>query len=114
MFEGILIGTAILWALNALVVVPLASASVGRKLAAEGIDPDTLDSLPATQQDHWKNVFTGHYILWDVLVLGVAGVIMGLFGYYFIGISFEARGWPGMIAFIVASLLGVSMVRGGM
>lgn len=114
MFEGILIGTAILWALDALVVSPLAAMMVGRKLEAAGVDIDSIEQLPEDQQAHWKSVYTGQYILWDVLVLSVAGLIMGLFGYYFIGISFEARGWPGMIAFIAASVLGVSLRQGSM
>lgn len=49
-----------------------------------------------------------YYIIADVLVLGVAGFILGFIsGYYFIGISLKARDWPGMIVFIIASLFGV-------
>jgi len=33
-------------------------------------------------------------------------------GYWFIGISLKAQGWPGMIAFIGASFLGVGMRSG--
>jgi len=45
------------------------------------------------------------------LVLGTVGLIGGLLGYWFLGLSFEAKGWPGMIAFIGASFLGVSLAR---
>jgi hypothetical protein len=33
-------------------------------------------------------------------------------GYFFIGVSFEKKGWPGMIAFILMSLIGFS-IKGG-
>jgi hypothetical protein len=40
----------------------------------------------------------------------VAGFLLGLVsGSYFIGISWKARDWPGMIAFIIASAIGSSL-----
>jgi hypothetical protein len=55
---------------------------------------------------------TGYYILADVIVLGVAGGLMGLIsGYYLIGFSFKPKDWPGMIVFIVSSLIG-SFIHG--
>lgn len=49
-----------------------------------------------------------YYIIADVLVMAVAGFLLGFIsGWYFIGISLKARDWPGMIVFIIASLLGV-------
>lgn len=107
--EGILIGTAILWILSLVLVQPLTSVSVSRRMAAEGVTEASFEILPETKKRYWEGVATRHYILWDVIVLGTAGLIMGLLGYYFIGISFQVKGWPGMLAFIGASFLGVSL-----
>jgi hypothetical protein len=52
---------------------------------------------------------TKYYIITDVIVLGVAGLIGGLLGCWFVGISFKAKGWPGIIAFVGLSLVGVSV-----
>ena len=97
--SGILVGTAILWILNAALVAPLAARSLTRRLASEGLSVESLDDLPEEEKNRWKRVATNCFIQWDLLVLGVAGLIGGLLGYYFIGISFESKGWPGMLAF---------------
>jgi zinc transporter ZupT len=68
--------------------------------------------LPVESQRRWQRVATGYYILWDVLVLGVAGFVGGLLGFWFLGISLEAKGWPGMLAFVGASFLGLSLSQG--
>lgn len=47
-----------------------------------------------------------------MIVLGLAGLIAGLIGYWFVGIALDLKGWPGMIAFIGLSLLGAAMHRG--
>ncbi len=107
--EGILIGTAILWLLTALFVVPLTNWSVARRMEAEGVSITAIEELPEDDKRRWEAIATGYYILWDVLVLGIAGFIGGLLGYFFIGISLEAKGWPGMLAFIGASLLGLTL-----
>ena len=106
--EGILIGTAILWALTAVLVVPLTSLCLGRKMAAAGVVAASLETLPDEEKARWRRVATNYYVLWDVIVLGTAGLIGGLLGYYFIGVSLEAKGWPGMVAFIAASFLGLA------
>jgi hypothetical protein len=50
------------------------------------------------------------YILADVIVMGAGGFLLGLLtGYFFIGISWRARDWPGMIVFIIASLVGSAL-----
>ena len=55
---------------------------------------------------HFKQAFTLYYILVDVILLGGLGFLTGLFGFFFIGIAFKAKAWPGMIAFILASMTG--------
>lgn len=111
--EGILIGTGILWLLNLLLVLPLTNLSLRRRMAAEGVAAESMDGLPDEEQQRWKGVATGYYILWDVIVLGTAGLVGGLLGFWFIGISTEARGWPGMIAFIGASFAGLALGTNG-
>jgi hypothetical protein len=90
---GFLIGTGIIWGLSALLVTPIARALTGPGGAATD---DRID--------------TGYFILVDVLILGITGFIMGtLWGWYFIGIAWRARFWPGVIAFIVSSIIGCVM-----
>jgi hypothetical protein len=110
--EGIILGTVVLWVLSAVLVVPLANLGVARRMAAAGVASRPFAELSDAEKAEWRRVATQQYILWDTLVLGVAGLIGGLLGYYFIGISTQAKGWPGMLAFIAASFLGLGM-RGG-
>jgi hypothetical protein len=105
---GIIVGTALLWALNALLVVPLTRVSVARAIAAEGVVSGQREAVPPEVAATWQKVAVRHYIMWDVLVLGLAGFVGGLMGYYFIGVSLEAKGWPGMLAFIAASFAGLA------
>ncbi len=103
---GILIGTGILWSLGLLIVNPLASLLTKRKFALQYVD----GYLP--QDDHElsekvNSIYNRTYILVDLIVLSTAGFLMGLLvGWYFIGISWRARDWPGLIAFIGFSFLG--------
>ncbi|MDZ7411900.1 MAG: hypothetical protein QXP01_00230 [Candidatus Hadarchaeum sp.] len=89
---GWIVGTLILWGLKA-ISVPFARTLAGRNASdSEG----GVDEIPVR-----------HYVLADVTVLGIAGFLLGLLaGCFFIGVSFRARDWPGMIAFIAASLVG--------
>ena len=53
---------------------------------------------------------TSAFIIADVGVLGIAGLLIGLFtGWYFIGIAFNRYHWPGLLAFVIMSLLGSHM-----
>jgi hypothetical protein len=106
--EGIMIGTLILWGLTAIFVLPLTKYCVSRRMAVEGVAETALDNLSPEEKQYWEKVTTRYYILWDVVVLGIAGLIGGLLGYWFFGLTFQAKGWPGMIAFITGSLLGVA------
>ncbi len=109
-FEGILIGTGILWALNAILVAPFATYFIKRRLASPAYANINGDIETAIEQPECKSLVTTSYILVDVLVLGIAGFLMGtLLGWCFVGISMEAKGWPGMIAFIGMSILGSTL-----
>lgn len=111
-FEGILIGTGILWALKLIGVFPLTQYFTKRQLEQEEIRITNLNGgeLSAETKARIEAVSNKCYILADVIVLGIAGFLIGTaLGSPFIGISFEARGWPGMIAFIVSSGIGAAM-----
>lgn len=111
-FTNIIVGTAILWLLNGLIVVPLAGYWTRRTLGLPVNVSTNDENLTEEDKARINSTFTRNYILADVLILGTAGFIGGLLGYYFIGISFEAKGWPGMIAFIVSSFTGLIVRRG--
>jgi hypothetical protein len=50
------------------------------------------------------------YIMADCGVLFIGGLIISaLTGWFFIGFSLRPRDWPGMIAFILASVFGASL-----
>ena len=109
-FQGILIGTGILWGLNAILVAPRTNYLVNRKLSGPVYAHLNGDMETAANEAEVNSLVTQSYILVDTLVLDIAGFLFGaVAGWYFIGISFEARGWPGMIAFIVMSMIGSSV-----
>ena len=128
-----IIGTAILWVLK-LITIPFAKLLAGdrvKKIATPtpantiDVDPSAVQDVPPVSPASTENlpdagvqptqppvqvedqIPTGFYILADVIIMGVAGGLLGLIsGYYFVGFSWKARDWPGMIVFIVASLIG--------
>ena len=105
---GILIGTGILWLLKAVAVFPLANYLNRKKLAKA-----TVASSPVGEGEAAvATMDTKLYILADMLVLGTAGLLMGLIaGWFFIGITWQWKGWPGMLAFIGLSIVG-SIIHG--
>jgi hypothetical protein len=105
---GILIGTGILWLLKAVLVMPIAHYLTNRQLVkqAGALSPEGQANVPVEAID------TKLYILVDLLVMGTAGFLLGIIvGWFFIGITWEGKSWPGMIAFIGSSVLG-SMMHG--
>jgi NADH:ubiquinone oxidoreductase subunit 2 (subunit N) len=105
-FLGIIIGTGIIWLLTALVVNPVARALTNarnRELQLSFNDGRSSIQAKATTQ-----VSTGYYILVNVIVLGIAGLLLGyLARWFFIGFAWEKKSWPGVIAFVVTSIIGV-------
>ena len=89
-----------------LIKSPLAKLLTKRKFALQYAD----SSLPQNEQELSEKIsgmYNRNYILIDLIVLSTAGFLMGLLvGWYFIGISWRARDWPGLIAFIGLSFLG--------
>lgn len=109
-FGGILIGTGILWGLNAILVTPLTNLLIQKKLRTPAYAHLNGDTKTVAEEPEFKNLVIRSYLLIDTIVLGLAGFLFGvLFGWFFIGISFNAKGWPGLIAFILMSVLGSSL-----
>lgn len=115
---GWILGTLILWGLK-LIVVPFARLLAGDEVrvvtppaqtpAGDAAPLGATDTTPAAAPPAGvqTEIPTGYYIIADVIVLGAAGLLLGLFtGSYFIGFSWRARDWPGMIVFILSSLIG--------
>ena len=109
-FEGILIGTGILWVTNALLVIPITNCLVKNKLSTPAYAHIGADMEAAAELPEFNSLVTRSYMFVDALVLGIVGFLMGvILGWFFVGISFEAKGWPGLIAFVTMSMFGASM-----
>jgi hypothetical protein len=120
-FTGILVGTAILWGLSALVVQPIASYLLTRKLKGDPeyalalASGDAQIQLDEGKQKYIQSQATKYFVLADVGILAVAGFLIGLLsGYFFIGFSWKAKYWPGMAAFILSSVGGAVLNSGAM
>jgi len=111
MFLNFLLGTGILWGLTLLLVVPLADYLLGRRLARPDCAHLRGEELGDEEKQALQAMATKYYVLADVLVLGAAGFVGGLLGYSLIGVALDDRNWPGMIALVTSSLLGLA-VRG--
>jgi hypothetical protein len=105
--ENVLFATAALWIMELLLVCPLA-ALFSRRRALQPVVADGIAAAPEAT----TTTDTGSYVLASVLVLGTAGLLLGLAGYWFVGFSLKAKAWPGMLAFIGLSLLGFQMSKG--
>ncbi len=111
-FQGVLIGTGILWALNAIFVVPLTNYLIRKKLRSPAYVHLGGEAKTIEDRSVLKTMATLYYVLVDTAVLGTAGFFFGLLlGWFFVGISLKGKGWPGMIAFIVMSIIGCSLRR---
>ncbi len=130
-FIGLIIGTAVLFALTYGITLPLARAISGSRgnrsttlentadqsnLEPSSISQSGVTMTPAGQTQTVKagdaidSVDTGTFIIVHVMVMGIAGFLLGaVAGIYFIGFARQAKMWPGMIALIVTSLIGSSM-----
>lgn len=109
---GIIVGTLILVILERVLVLPITNLVLSRRMVAEGLQPAGFGQMPVEVQEAWKGRATNYYILVDVIVLSIAGLIGGTLGFWFIGFSTQLKGWPGMIAFIACSFLGLAIAGG--
>lgn len=111
-FWNIAIPTAILWGLTAVVVTPLANYLFIHRLKAPEFAHLNIThpmNLIESGDVEIQSIYTHYFVITDIIVLGIAGFIGGILGYLLIGISLDAKGWPGMIAFIAGSILGLSL-----
>lgn len=112
-FGGIIVGTLILWVLQLVIVMPISSRLTMNKLKTPGLSHLNGKDLDDVSKKKLKSIFTDCYIITDVIVLSLAGLLLGMFtGWFFIGFSRKSAGWPGMIMFIVASLIGSFLLYG--
>ena len=105
---NILVGTLILWGLTALVVQPLANHWLKRRLQEPAYAHlNSTEELDERAKQELASLATRYFVLADVLVLGIAGFILGLAsGAPCIGFAWDRKFWPGMIALIAASFIG--------
>ena len=103
------VGTAILWLLTGLVVIPIAKLLTNIH-SRKSVTPDIGSQGQVAEVSEKPEIATSYYIFVDVLVLGIAGFIIGLVsGWFLVGITWQAKSWPGMIALIIASIVGVML-----
>jgi len=106
---NIFLGTLILYALNLVFVRPLAGFFLRRRARLRMAE--LAGAAPEEVQREVNTMATIAFILADVLVLSIGGSIAGLTGHPFIGITWSAKAWPGMLAFIATSFLFASLVH---
>ncbi len=109
-----IIGTLILLGLHAFVIMPLAKALSKSRLKGKSLaDSEQLINEVSGDTNEVSNevkIPTGIYIFSDILVMGISGFLIGFVTKsFFIGFSLRAIDWPGMIVFILSSLLGSSL-----
>ncbi|MDP2949747.1 MAG: hypothetical protein Q8P22_09460 [Chloroflexota bacterium] len=106
---SILIGTAIVWGVTALVVIPLAQLLARRRqVAAASAAGHSLGESEAAQGE--SSIPTDCFIMADVLVLSVAGLLIGLAsGYFLLGFAWSWKHWPGILCLITLSALGAAL-----
>ena len=119
---GLLIGTAVIWALTYLIVMPISEFLTNRRIAKPTdviylpqktgtIDSKSLEEIITSRTNDYpfrkERIYNRIFIITDVVVLGIAGFLMGfMIGWYFIGITWKARSIPAMLTFIGLSFAG--------
>lgn len=106
---GIVIGTGLLWGLTFIFVLPLTHILLQRKLAQPAYAHLNGTELSKESEAKLDWLQTRCYMLGDVLVLFTAGLILGLLGHAFVAFATRWASWPGVIAFVSASFLGVTI-----
>ncbi len=111
MGANILICTLIMWVATAAVVVPLANWLFARALSRNGelVALGGAGALTEELKNSYQALYNTKFIQADVLVLGSLGFMAGLAGFPLIGVAWQWRAWPGLLAMIGASFLGFHM-----
>ena len=106
---SILIGTAILWGVTALVVIPLAQVLARRRQVAAASAANYSQGESEVAQGE-SSIPTDCFIMADVFVLSVIGLLIGLAsGYFLLGFAWSWKHWPGILCLIVFSVLGAGL-----
>ena len=111
--EGILLGTLCMWALQLAVVAPLTAALVRHRLGRPAYVHLSGTGLSEDLRAQFQSLQSGCFIVVDVIVLALAGLALGLMGFWFIGFARKANAWPGVLAFIAASFIGLTLRSAG-
>lgn len=111
LLTGLIIGTVIMFVLDIVAVRPLAGLLFKGKLSRPEYAHLLQEPLDESGKKELQSLATPYYIIADIAIMGIAGLLMGVFfGLFFVGFSTKLAGWPGMITFIGASLLGCFML----
>jgi hypothetical protein len=107
------VGTLILWGVTSLIVQPLAQYWAQRRLAQPAYvylgSAGNLDEAAKAKVDSLNREC---FVMTHVLVLGALGFMAGLaLASPLIGIAWQRKYWPGIIALIAASFVGSVLVR---
>ena len=105
---NIFVGTLFLWGLTVFIVQPLAKFWVSIRLQKPAFAHiNAPEILGVLAKEEFEELEKKCYIQANVLVLGITGLVLGLAsGSPFIGIAWDRRFWPGMIALMCASFIG--------
>ena len=114
MLVNIIICTLIMWGLTAIAVVPLANRWFANAVAgnSELAPAANLESVSDEMKAKLQRLYNIKFIQADVLILGIAGFIVGLAGLPLIGFAWDAKAWPGLLALIGASFLSYHIAGG--
>lgn len=103
---GIFIGTGIVWFSILVIINPLSKYLTKRKSIYQPVNEFEVQPGQEISQITDKSS-TRNYVIIGVITFAIIGFAVGrTTGWYFIGISWKPKDWPGMLAFIGFSLLG--------
>jgi tetrahydromethanopterin S-methyltransferase subunit B len=103
---GILIGTGIVWFSILVIINPLSKYLTKRKSTYQTVNGFQVQTGQEISQIA-DGSSTRNYVIIGVITFAIIGFVVGrTTGWYFIGISWKPKDWPGMLAFIGFSLLG--------
>jgi hypothetical protein len=113
MVANVLICTLIMWGLTAIAVVPLAKRMFAKAVAS---NPEmslaaNSESLSEEMKAKLQSLYNTIFIKADVLVMGIAGFIVGMAGFPMFGFAWKANAWPGLLALMGASFLSYQLRR---
>jgi hypothetical protein len=107
--DGIIVGTIVLWGLSFFVVKPVSAMLLSRYLAKPENTRFAATDLVEQDRAAVERVALRFHLAASVCVLGAAGLLGGLSGFYFLGFARRGADWPGLVAFMTASFAGLAV-----